>query len=495
MKFSIPSLFCLSLLVGLRLPAARAQAPALCPAELPAAIETVLARPEWQRSRWGLLVQTQDGSATLYSRESAAFFLPASATKLLTTAAILHRLGPDFQIRTPVAIQGEPPVVERLQVSGRGDPSLQRGQLAALAASLRATGIERVQELVVTDGYFQQAPLHRTWELEDVLFYYGTAVNSLILNDNAVDLTLYPQTVGEPPRLAWGDRLAAQQWQVENQARTAPPGTPYSIEITGVLGQPLLHLRGDLAADAGPREFNMAIPAPGRYFRDALWAELADAGIAVGQAVLRPNAPELDPQAELLGYLESPPLAELIRATNQPSNNVHAEALLQTLGTTAGQPKAALTVLQEALQELGVEPAGYALRDGSGLSRHNLLSPVAVVQTLQGMARSPHFATYRASLPVGGVSGTLRRRFRETAIAGLVVAKTGTMTGVSTLSGYLEPPNFEPVVFSIMVNRSERSVSEQRAAIDELVLLLGRLQACAPAGSEPAVPSGAKLPG
>ncbi|NJK99035.1 MAG: D-alanyl-D-alanine carboxypeptidase/D-alanyl-D-alanine-endopeptidase [Spirulinaceae cyanobacterium SM2_1_0] len=464
------------MLLGGRLPVAQAQATlSLCTADLPAAIETVTERPEWARSRWGLLVQTQDGDATLYAREAEAFFLPASATKLLTTAAILHRLGPDFRIRTPVSAIGTAPTLDRLQLDGRGDPSMQRGQLRALAQTLQLQGVEQIRELVVTDRYFQHDPLHPTWELEDVLFYYGTAVNSLILDDNAVALTLYPQALGEPPRLVWGDRLAGQQWQIRNQAVTAASGTPDSIEMSGGLGTSVLNLRGAIAADAEPDKFSMAIPNPARYFLDTLQAELADFGITVAQAQIVPS-PAL--AGELLGHLESPPLADLIRATNQPSNNVHAEALLQTLGVTTGQPEAALTALQTALTELGVESAAYQLRDGSGLSRHNLLSPMAVVQVLQGMARSPHFDTYRASLPVGGVSGTLRQRFQDTPLAGVVIAKTGTMTGVSTLSGYLNPSDYEPLVFSIMVNRSERSVTEQRAAIDEIVLLLGRVQPC-----------------
>jgi len=452
------------------------RAQALCPAELPGAIAAVTERPEWRRSRWGLLVATQDGATVLYDRDAAAFFLPASATKLLTTAAILHRLGPDFRIRTPVTAIGEPPVLERLEISGRGDPSLQTEQLQALAAALRSQGIERIRELRVADGYFRQEPLHPTWELEDVWFYYGTAVNSLILNRNAVSLTVQPQGLGESPRLLWGDRRAAHQWQLENQAVTAAPGTPNRLEISGGFGQPLLRLRGAIAADAAAEDFSLAIPDPARYFRDVLWAALAEAGIAVEQATI--ERVESQPDGRLLGTLASPPLAELIRATNQPSDNVHAEALLQTLGAETGQPEAALTALQAALQELGVDPGGYELRDGSGLSRHNLLSPAAVVQVLQGMARSPHFAAYRASLPVGGVSGTLQRRFQGTPLAGAIVAKTGTMTGVSTLSGYLEVPTYAPLVFSIMVNRSERPIAEQRAAIDEIVQLLGRLQVC-----------------
>ena len=470
-------LWVLPVFLGAGLLPVQAQAPGpLCPAALPEAIATITERPEWRRSRWGLLIAPQDGGATLYAREAEALFVPASATKLLTLAAVLHRLGPDFRLRTPVHGLGEPPILSRLQVSGRGDPSLTTEQLQALAARLRAQGVERVRELVVTDGYFQQVPRHPTWELEDILFYFATAVNSAILNENTVALTLYPQAVGEPLRAEWGDRLAGQQWQLENWTVTAPPSTARRFEAANVLGQPVLQLRGELAADADPAELFIAVLDPARYFRDTLQASLEAVGITVEAATVAPENPE--PQGRLLTHLESPPLSELLRATQQPSSNLRAEALLQTLGMATEQPTAALEALTAALAELGVDPTSYRLRDGSGLSRHNMVSPAAVVATLQGLARSPTFATYRASLPVGGVSGTLRQRFRDTPLEGLVVAKTGTMTGVSTLSGYLDPATYEPLVFSIMVNRSDRPIAEQRAAIDEIVLLLGRLQAC-----------------
>jgi D-alanyl-D-alanine carboxypeptidase/D-alanyl-D-alanine-endopeptidase (penicillin-binding protein 4) len=116
--------------------------------------------------------------------------------------------------------------------------------------------------------------------------------------------------------------------------------------------------------------------------------------------------------------------------------------------------------------------------DGSGLSRHNLASPKAIAQTLQLMAKTPQARVYRDSLPVAGVSGTLRNRFRNTVAQGNIQAKTGSMTGVSALSGYLDVPGYQPLVFSIMVNQSEQSLTTLRQGIDEIVLLLTRLRSC-----------------
>ena len=159
--------------------------------------------------------------------------------------------------------------------------------------------------------------------------------------------------------------------------------------------------------------------------------------------------------------------------------------MLRTLGAKVGNTSVpnstdemGLRAVKAALTELGVEPGGYVLADGSGLSRHNLVSPEAIAQTLRAMAQSPLASVYRSSLPVAGVSGTLRNRFRDSGAKGIVSAKTGTMSGVVALSGYLDAPNYKPLVFSIMVNQSDQPAATLRQAIDEIVLLLTRLHSC-----------------
>ena len=177
---------------------------------------------------------------------------------------------------------------------------------------------------------------------------------------------------------------------------------------------------------------------------------------------------------EEVAAIQSPPLAALVQETNQESNNLYAEVLLRLLGNTAVESGDMLT---QVLTELGVNPEGYFLVDGSGLSRQNLLSPEAVVQTLQAMAQTPYGAIYRDSLPTAGVSGTLRRRFQESALQGNLQAKTGTLQNISVLSGYLELPN-EQLVFSIMLNHANQPSNIGRAAIDEIVEALSRLRFC-----------------
>ena len=167
---------------------------------------------------------------------------------------------------------------------------------------------------------------------------------------------------------------------------------------------------------------------------------------------------------------------------NLNSNNLYAEALLRTLGSKVNSldsnSQTGLIAAKQALTNLGVDPKGYVMADGSGLSRHNLVSPDAIAQTLSAMSSSQYATVYRASLPVAGVSGTLLNRLKNTPAQGVVSAKTGTMSGVLALSGYINAPNYEPLVFSIIINQSNQSSATIRQAVDEVVLLLVSLRRC-----------------
>lgn len=455
--------------------------PTICPADLKASIDAIATRPEFNYARWGILIQPLFSDTPLYSRERDRYFIPASNLKLFTTAAALSQLGANFRIRTSVYGTPTEGTIPQLRVIGRGDPSLNTDQLKDLAQQLRRQGIRRVDQLIVEDRYFSEPTVNPTWEWSDIQFYYGTAVNSLILNENAVLLTLTPQNVGQPLNVTWADPIAEKQWQIENETVTAEAESPESINISGVLGKPSLRIRGQLATDAGLWLTAVAIPDPADYFLQHFRRALADAGIQVEQALVTTNS---NSQEEIeLAAVDSPPLSELITQTNQQSNNLYAEALLRSLGVTekeAGESTATagLQQVKASLTELGVEPKAYILADGSGLSRHNLVSPTAIVQTLQAIARTPMAQSYRNSLAVAGIEGTLRQRFQNSPAQGRVYAKTGTMTGVSALSGYVEVPDYQPLVFSIMVNQSNQSVSTIREAIDEIVVLLTRLRSC-----------------
>jgi D-alanyl-D-alanine carboxypeptidase/D-alanyl-D-alanine-endopeptidase (penicillin-binding protein 4) len=452
-------------------------APNICPAQLPAAIDAIANRPEYHRFRWGILIQTVSSSRTLYSRDAQQYFIPASNVKLFTTAAALLQLGSDFRIRT--SVYGKDGV---FRLVGRGDPSLTDAQLRELAQQLHNQGVRQIQRLIVQDGYFQALPLHPTWEWEDIYADYAAPVNSLILNQNAVQLQLSPQELGQPVKITWNDPFAAFQWEIENQTLTVASGTNSGFEVNGILGKSRFQIRGQMAVDSPATVLSVPLRDPGEHFLQHFKLALIQQGITVAQSqvitsIEKVNEPEL-------AFVESPPLFQLIADTNQPSNNLYSEALLRTLGVkdsaTINQDTATLglNLIKSTLVNLGLNPTSFILADGSGLSRRNLVSPESVVQTLRVISQSPQAGIYRISLPIAGVSGTLRNRFKDTPAQGIVYAKTGTLTGIVTLSGYVDVPNYERLVFSIMVNQSDQPARNIRSAIDEIVLLLTQLSRC-----------------
>ncbi|MEG3903922.1 D-alanyl-D-alanine carboxypeptidase/D-alanyl-D-alanine-endopeptidase [Microcoleus sp. B4-C5] len=471
--------------------AAQTQAVAgdICPGDLGAQVDAIANRPEFSRSRWGILIQPLSSTTTLYSRDAQKYFIPASNAKLLTTAAALQKLGADFRIKTSV-YSGEN---GSLYVAGRGDPSIAEAQLKSLAQQLKQRGISQVNQLIGDDSYFQGSAVNPNWEWEDAQAGYGAPINSLIFNQNAIDLLLSPQALGQPLKVTFVEAKLANQWQLQNNSVTVAQNESEFIEIGREFDRPIIRVGGQLKVGAEPESAYVAVVNPANNFLQYFQQALAAEGIPVKQALVASASRNLNQE---LATVESPPLAELVRETNRVSNNLYAEVLLRLLGKvtdkmplpqtlTGKMPvpqedtgEMGLKELKTVLTQLGVNPNSYRLADGSGLSRHNLITPEALVQTLRLMANSPAASIYRQSLPIAGESGTLKNRFNITPNRVNLQAKTGTMSGVSALSGYIEVPNYEPLVFSIIVNQSDLSTAKMRSATDEIVLLLNRLRRC-----------------
>ncbi|MTJ21981.1 D-alanyl-D-alanine carboxypeptidase/D-alanyl-D-alanine-endopeptidase [Dolichospermum sp. UHCC 0352] len=448
----------------------------ICPAQLSSAINTIINHPQFSRVRWGILVKPLSSEKILYSQDSQKYFISASNMKLFTTAAALQKLGADFRIRTSIYDEGN----GVLRVVGRGDPSFKNAQLTILSKQLYQQGIRQINQLIADDSYFQGEVVNSSWEWEDIQADYGAPVNSLIVNENASILTSLPQTIGQPLKIQWNDPTETYHWKVENNSVTTEADKPSFVEVNRDLKGQILRIKGQLAINSQPEITGLAVFDPVANFIRQFRQNLAKEGITVKET-LSSNLSKNDKE---IAAVESPPLSELLLETNVNSNNLYAEALLRSLAIKKPEEKnqntadVGLQVVRETLTQLGVAPAGYVIVDGSGLSRKNLTTPAALVQLLQGIDKSPQAAVFRASLPISGVKGSLKNRFLNTAAAGIVQAKTGSMTGISALSGYMNAPNYEPLVFSIMVNQSEQPGKVMRTAIDEIVVLLSELKRC-----------------
>jgi serine-type D-Ala-D-Ala carboxypeptidase/endopeptidase (penicillin-binding protein 4) len=463
--------------------AVQAQVPATCTAQLQTTIPRIIQQPSWRSAYWGILIQPL-GSRTqpLFSYNADQLFTPASSAKLLTTAAALSALTPQFQLRTPFFATGRAPVLQTLRIVGQGDPSLSDVQLEQVARQLKAQGVQRIATLIGDDTKFSGNRLEPSWAWEDIQGGDGLPINSLMLNGNVRSLQLTPQRLGQPLKLQWRSPSVPRQLTVSNQTLTVPAAAAEFVE-TSQSGDHLL-VRGHFRVGAASETIDVPIPEPGIAFLERLRDILQTHQIQVDRLVLSPPSAVPPIQESLIATIDGPRLLMLMTQINQDSDNFYAEALLRQLGVT--QPRGldsstaaqGLIRLQQTLAKRGINPQGYRLVDGSGLSRKNLVSPRALVQTLQAMAQSPDAQTYRATLAVAGRSGTLKRRFVGTLVAGKLQGKTGTLQDTAALAGYLTLSSTQTLLLSIFVNHSTQQSTDLRQTIDAVVLAITEARSC-----------------
>jgi serine-type D-Ala-D-Ala carboxypeptidase/endopeptidase (penicillin-binding protein 4) len=452
----------------------------MCRADLPGKIDAIANGYTLRGAKVGILIEDANpDTRTLYARKAQEKFVPASNVKLLTTAAALHNLGPNFTISTSVF--GQPNSAnQNLYVVGRGDPTFTSYQINLLINQLKQKGVRQVNSLTAVDNYFTGPLASPYWEAEDYRAGYGAPANSLILNRNELGFTATPSRVGQPLQITWDRPEFVRGWRVENNSRTVGSGNEF-IDAGQKPGQKVMNVKGQLIAGASPENTSIALLDPASYFADQFQQSLVAAGVSTA----RSQASTANPPNGLveLATIQSPPLRAFIDPTNLNSVNIYAEAMLKTLGrsvtpTTDNSYTAGAAAVSQVLTDLGVAPGSVALVDGSGLSSRNQATPEAFVDTLQAMAKTQNAAVYRNSLAVAGRSGTLRNRMKGTAAEGRFQGKTGTISGTYALSGYLTPPNHPPLTLSILINNSNASSSDVRSLIDQIIIHAANLNDC-----------------
>ncbi len=471
--------------------------PPLAPAvaALGAEVDSALAGPDFERASWGIVVQSLDNAQVLYRRNAERLFLPASNLKLLTAAAALARLGADFRWTTTVLARGPrhgDTLAGDLVVVGRGDPTFSTDAmgdssdalraLRPFADSLRARGIHVVRGRVLGDAsLFTDPPLGRGWAWDDLDADYSAPVGALQFNESVAWILATPGSVaGQPVALAL--QPSAAGLRLFSTATTAPADSTASrLAWSRAPFSDSVSVSGSLAAGHAPARLPVSVPDPARYFTAALTEALTDSGIAVrgDTAVAAPAAPAAPAAAvapaETLFVWHSPPLAAVLPLFLKPSQNQIGETLLRTLGAEAGGAgtvDSGRSVVRSVLTGFGVPPDAYVLADGSGLSRYDFIAPAALAQVLAALDQRPDFPTLYAALPIAGVDGTLATRLKGTAAAGNVHAKTGSLTDVRSLSGYVTDADGEHLLFVLLVNNFTVPQRVVEAAQDQIVVRL-----------------------
>lgn len=465
---------------------------------------------------WGVEIVSALNGRILFETNATQRFIPASNTKLFTAALALDQLGPNHHVATSLAVTAPPGsggiVDGDLVVRGGGDPSYAPswhrdrwdpafGPLVELVAR---AGIREIRgNVVVDDGRFR-GPMHgRGWDEEDAHFAYGAPVSALTVGDNVLEASLVPGPhPGDPALVRWLPldefttplARATLGFERVNLVSTVTTNQPLRVEVQWRKSGQAVSLRGNLPLGRKPYILELPIPNPAEAFGAYLVEALARSQVSVSGGIHAMGSPEIRTPTNRveLGSVPSPPLAEWIRPTLKNSQNLYAQLLLQTLGAeeearrrtngTMTVPEATtadsgLRLLPALLDKIGSTTNNASFEEGSGLSRQNWVTPRAIVQLLSWVPRQSYASVWMDSLAVGGVDGTLRNRLSHPTVRGRVRAKTGSLTGVAALSGYVTNRLGQGTVFSIMVNHWTReSAAECRAEIDQLVEQLAEFQ-------------------
>jgi D-alanyl-D-alanine carboxypeptidase/D-alanyl-D-alanine-endopeptidase (penicillin-binding protein 4) len=428
-------------------------------ARLQHAIRRILSSPALRGAQVGLLAQDTVRGTLLYSQNADQEFMPASNFKLLVGSAALQRLGPSFTFITNVASDtptqnGE--ITGNLYLHGGGDAHLSAKDLDDAATALAAQGIKRVDGALITDATrYDSQRYGYGWSWDDLPYYYAPVVSALELEDGTVHMTFAPASqAGALATLrVWPQ---SSTYTIDNELVTGPAGSkdtsdiarpwnkPQTIEITG--GYPLG------AKESG--DVNPAVPDPESYAGDVFARALAAHGITVTGGVRDGKMPGT---ATLLWSHDSEKMPALLQQFWYPSDNLMGELFLKELGVAqAGEPGTddhGIVLEQAYLRSIGINPNTVTIADGSGLSQYDRITPRDLLTILQADWNGPNRQIVLDALPVAGVRGTLEHSYLGTAAERTVFAKTGSISHVRTISGFIRTRTHGPITFSLLINQ------------------------------------------
>ena len=480
-------------------------------------IGKILAESQDERGFWGIDAVSLDSGRSIFALDDDKLFTPASNAKLFVTAAVFGLIGPDYRFKTTVESMGSLDKYGRLNsdlvLVGRGDPNLSGRTLPYnthterkvppiqvlqdLADQLVQHGLKYVDgDVVADDSYFVWERYGEGWSQDDLAREWGAPVSALTINDNVIFVNIMP-AVRPGERAFLNITPFPEYYKIENQVITTPAGSgPRTVSINREPGGNLLTFWGNIPQDDPGFGEALAIEDPADFAARLFRQLLEQRGVTIyGHARTRhtelasmqtfsvtsmasgggSDARPPNPSPMVLASYQSQPVLQDLRVINKVSQNLHAELMLRLLGKekgNSGSIEGGLEVLRGFLVNAGIKPDQFVFLDGSGLSREDLVTPSAVVSLLRYCHQQPWGQSYEDTLPVAATDGSLTDRFRNTAAAGMVRAKTGSLTHVYALSGYATTAAGEHIAFSIMTNNNNVQTKQILDTIDRIVLTL-----------------------
>jgi len=477
------SAFCILQLAIPGCAARRASAGADVAAQLRADIIAETQGPGVSRASWGIVVDSLDRHDRLVDLNGRTLFVPASIAKLVSVATAADAVGWDYRFETTLLTTGsisQGRLFGDLIIVGSGDPSIGGrggGDLSAFVAAVKAAGFERIEGRIVGDDDALEEPRPQlSWAWDDLGYTTGAIFGALNLAENRTVATVAPGPVaGAPAAVTLDSRAEARA--IVNRSVTGPAGSPSLVWPEQRPGETALTIAGSIPLGAQPTQLGISIGNPTLWFASVVRKRLIEEGIIVtGDAVdiddLTPPPDRTD--ATMLFTYRSPTLAEIARPLLKESINLYGEAFMRLNAQKGVFPTndAALEGLRKRLTAWGIPEGSYQLVDGSGLSRRDAISPEAIITVLQRMADPSGASPFLSALPIAGVDGSLASRMKGTAAEGNVRAKTGTMSNIRSLAGYVTSRSGEHLAFVIVINNFEGTGAAANQAIDAIAVRL-----------------------
>jgi D-alanyl-D-alanine carboxypeptidase/D-alanyl-D-alanine-endopeptidase (penicillin-binding protein 4) len=449
--------------------------------------DSLVLTSDLNQTHWGIEVFDPARNRTLYSWNGNRHFIPASNTKLVVTTVAMGLLGPDFRYRTDLFASGAAgdSTVDRLLVVARGDPTWSArfygndfAVLEQLADSIARAGVREVrQELVIDASYFGPERVHSAWEVGDLPFAYAAPVAAFAIAEGTISLIVSP---GPTHGSLASVRLlnAGSVFNIVSSITTDSARASANVDVDYQSWPHTIALSGATRLQR-PDTTDIAAPDANRFAAAAFADALARRGVRVLNVRIVYDSTEAQTlrssSARSVASWTSVPLAAIVGGILQPSQNWIAEQLVKTLGASQrnrGTWSSGIEVERRYLIDVAkLDSTSFSVRDASGLTAQNLLSPSAIVRLLEHARQSPWGDIYKRALPTPGLPrSTLSNRL--SGLEGKVFAKTGTIANVNSLSGYITTTSGRELVFSIMTNASGRSSAQVRRGIDRLIMAL-----------------------
>ncbi|WP_163971703.1 D-alanyl-D-alanine carboxypeptidase/D-alanyl-D-alanine endopeptidase [Oceanobacillus halotolerans] len=450
-------------------------------------MSNILDNPNLDGAITGVNISDADSGEVLYSHEGDTRLHPASNQKLITAAAALEKLGTDYQFSTEVFTDGKvkgPVLHGDLFLKGKGDPTLLKEDFDQFAADLKNQGIKKIKgDLVGDDTWYDDERLSLDLNWSDEPYYTGAQVSALTLSPNedydagTVIVEVTPSEDGDQADVKLTPET--DYINIVNHTEMAPAGEAKSISIQRKHGTNDIVVEGVMPEDGTMSRSWASVWEPTGYAVDVFRKSLEEQGIKfIGNSNIRFEA--TPDHANMLTSKDSMTLEELLIPFMKLSNNGHGETLVKEMGKVVqdeGSWDAGLDVVRDVLSELTINNDTILLRDGSGMSHKNYIPANDLAQLLYNIQDKDWFPAFKESLPVAGVSerfvgGTLRSRMTSEPVQGNVTAKTGSLTSVSALSGYVTALDGKELIFSVMINNYLGSSSTIKAIEDEIATML-----------------------